>query len=248
MMKRQLRFSRRNLLKALGAGAALLPMLESDPADAACLVSGIKRLFVFAWANGMLSDVSTWATTGTTPSAWTVASFQAVPPSGMSLLPGMPAKSLADYQSDLILLNGVNYDFITMQPNPNGGETDGHACFPGMLTGANYQSLVAAPGSDMAGGGRGISIDQYIANQMVATGYRGIPSLSMSVFAKSAARLSWRGAGQAVIRTITRITRSLQGPYQRRYPCRTRGRRRAPARRPKVRRSVRVFATMCWRT
>jgi hypothetical protein len=106
--KTQMRFSRRDLMKALGVGMALLPMIEADPADAAqCYVGGIKRLFVFAWANGMLSNASSWATFGTTPSSWNVASFQAVPPSGASLLPGMPAMSLADYQSDLILLDGV---------------------------------------------------------------------------------------------------------------------------------------------
>jgi hypothetical protein len=53
MMKHQLRYSRRNMLKMIGAGAALLPLLESDPADAACLVSGIKRMFIMAWPNGM---------------------------------------------------------------------------------------------------------------------------------------------------------------------------------------------------
>ena len=197
MMKSQLRFSRRNLLKAIGAGAALLPMIEADPADAAqCYVGGIKRLFIFAWGDGMLSNVSSWATTGTTPAAWKVASFQAVPPSGNSLLPGMPAKSLADYQSDLILLHGLYYDFITKQPNPNGGETNGHACFPGMLTGANYQSLVSSTSNDLAGG---ISIDQYIANQMVASGYQGIPSLSLGVFVKSTGHLSWKGPGQVVL-------------------------------------------------
>jgi hypothetical protein len=44
MMKRDLRFSRRNFIKTVGAGAALLPLLESDKADAACMVGGIKRL------------------------------------------------------------------------------------------------------------------------------------------------------------------------------------------------------------
>jgi hypothetical protein len=194
--KSQARFSRRNLLIAIGAGAALLPMIEADPADAAqCYVGGIKRLFIFAWCNGMLSNVSNWATTGTTPTAWQVASFQSVPPSGASLLPGMPAKSLADYQSDLILLHGLDYDFITQQPNPNGGETNGHACFPGMLTGSNYQTLTSTD-SDVAGG---ISIDQYIANQMVASGYQGIPSLSLGVFVNSTGHLSWKGAGQVVL-------------------------------------------------
>jgi hypothetical protein len=194
-MKSQLRFSRRNLLQAIGAGAALLPMIESDPAFAQCYVGGIKRLFVFAWANGMLSNVSTWATAGTTPSSWQVASFQSVPPSGASLLPGMPAKSLADYQSDLILLKGLDYDFITDQPNPNGGETNGHACFPGLLTGSNYQ-LLSSTSADLAGG---ISVDQYIANQMVAAGYQGYPSLSLGVFVKSTGHLSWTGSGQVVL-------------------------------------------------
>ena len=194
--KSQLRFSRRNLLIAIGAGAALLPMIQADPADAAqCYVGGIKRLFVFAWCNGMLSNVSNWATTGTTPAAWQVASFQSVPPSGPSLLPGMPAKSLADYQSDLILLHGLDYDFITQQPNPNGGETNGHACFPGMLTGSNYQTL-SSTDADVGGG---ISVDQYIANQMVASGYQGIPSLSLGVFVNSTGHLSWKGAGQVVL-------------------------------------------------
>jgi hypothetical protein len=194
--KSQMRFSRRNLLKTLGAGLALLPMIEADPADAAqCYVGGIKRLFVFAWCNGMLSDVSTWATAGTTPSTWSVADYQAVPPSGNSLLPGMPVKSLADYQSDLMLLHGIDYDFIFDQPNPNGGETNGHACFPGMLTGANYQTLTNTD-SDVAGG---ISIDQYIANQLVASGYAGIPSLSLATFQNSTGRLSWAGPGNVVI-------------------------------------------------
>ena len=66
--KTQMRFSRRNLMKALGVGMALLPMIEADPADAQCYVGGIKRLFIFAWANGMLSNVSNWATFGATPS------------------------------------------------------------------------------------------------------------------------------------------------------------------------------------
>jgi len=194
--KTQMRFSRRNLMKALGAGMALLPMIEADPADAAqCYVGGIKRLFVFAWANGMLSDVSTWATLGTTPSSWNVASFQAVPPTGASLLPGMPAKSLADYQSDLILLDGLDYDFIFDQPNPNGGQTDGVATFPGMLTGADYEVLTSIDADQ----GGGISIDQYIANQIVASGYQGIPSLSLGVFVHGTSHLSWKGAGQVVL-------------------------------------------------
>ncbi|MDP9034447.1 MAG: DUF1552 domain-containing protein [Myxococcota bacterium] len=181
MMKRDLRLSRRNLLKALGAGAALLPLLESDPADAACLVSGIKRLYIIAWPDGMLSNVSQWATAGATPAAWTL-------PAWMS--------SLQPYQSDLLLLHGLDYKFIRDQPNPGGGETNGHACFPGMLTGAFYQSLVPATSADVGGG---ISVDQYIGNQLQATGYKGLVSLNQGAFVKSTGRLSWKAAGQAVL-------------------------------------------------
>jgi len=41
MMKREFRYSRREFLKTIGAGAALLPLLEADPVDAQCLAGGI---------------------------------------------------------------------------------------------------------------------------------------------------------------------------------------------------------------
>src|SRR5262249_35501298 len=102
MMKRDLRFSRRALLKTIGGGAALLPLLESDPVDAQCLADGIKRLYVLAWPNGMLSSGNSWATTGNDPSSWKLADFQA---------------SLQPYQSDLLLLNGVDYKFLRDGPH-----------------------------------------------------------------------------------------------------------------------------------
>jgi hypothetical protein len=181
MMKRDLRFSRRNVLQAMGAGAALLPLLYADRADAACLVNGIKRIYILAWPDGMLSNVSQWATTGNDPTSWNLASFQA---------------SLQPYKSDLLLLQGVDYKFIRDQPNPNGGETNGHACFPGMLTGAYYQSLVPATSADVGGG---ISVDQYIGNQLLASGYKGLISLNLGAFVKSTGRLSWKAAGQPVL-------------------------------------------------
>ena len=199
MMKSQMRFSRRNLLRSIGAGVALLPLIEADPADAAqCYVGGIKRLFIFCWSDGMLSNVSTCATPGATPAAWKVASFQGVAPSGKSLLAGQPAKSLADYQSDLILLKGVDYNFISKQPNPNGGEDERARLLPRDADGSELsKSLVAATSADLAG--RHLRVDQYIANQMVAAGYQGIPSLSLGVFVKSTGHLSWKGPGQVVL-------------------------------------------------
>jgi hypothetical protein len=178
MMKRDFRYSRRDLLKRLGAGVALLPLLESDPLDAQCLAGGIKRLYIFVWPDGMLSSMNTWSPAGTDPSNWKLAPFQA---------------SLQPYQSDLLLLNGVDYKFLRDGPH---SETTGHACFPGMLTGAPYQSAGSSTANDVAGGP---SIDQYIGNQLKAGGYGGLVSLNQGAFVQSTARVSWSAAGKAVI-------------------------------------------------
>jgi Protein of unknown function (DUF1552) len=181
MMKRDLRFSRRRLLKSIGAGAALLPMLHADRSDAACYVGGIKRLYILAWTNGMLSSINNWATAGNDPTSWSLGSmnFQ---------------DSLQPYMSDLLLLKGIDYKYI--KDMPGSGERTGHACFPGMLTGAFYQLLSSGTSSDLAGG---ISVDQYIGNQLQAGGYKGLVSLNQGAFVVSTGHLSWSAAGQVVL-------------------------------------------------
>lgn len=181
MMKRDLRFSRRRFLKSIGAGAALLPMLHADRTDAACYVGGIKRLYILAWTNGMLSSINNWATAGNDPSSWSLGSmnFQ---------------DSLQPYMSDLLLLKGIDYKFI--KDMPGSGERTGHACFPGMLTGAFYQLLSSGTSSDLAGG---ISVDQYIGNQLQKNGYQGLVSLNQGTFVVSTGHLSWSAAGQVVL-------------------------------------------------
>jgi Protein of unknown function (DUF1552) len=179
MMKRDLRFSRRRLLKSIGAGAALLPMLRSDPADAACYVSGIKRMYILAWTNGMLSSINKWATAGNDPTSWTLSAFQA---------------SLQPYMSDLLLLNGIDYKVIKDQPGS--GERTGHSAFPGMLTGAYYNLLSSSTSSDLGGG---ISIDQYIGGQLQQGGYKGLVSLNQGTYVVSTGHLSWVKSGQVVL-------------------------------------------------
>jgi len=178
MMKRDLRFSRRNLLKTIGAGAALLPLLESDPADAQCLAGGIKRLYILCWPDGMLSSINSWSPAGTDPSNWKLAPFQ---------------ESLAPFQKDLLLLNGIDYKFI--RDMPGSGERTGHACYQGMLTGAWYKSL-GSTSQNLAGGP---SIDQFIGTKLKAGGYGGLVSLNQGAFVQSTARLSWSGAGQPIV-------------------------------------------------
>ena len=180
MMKRDLRFSRRNFIKTVGAGAALLPLLESDRTDAACLVGGIKRLYLLCWPNGMLSSINSWATAGTDPTSWTLAPFQV-------------NAGLQPYMSDLLLLNGVDYSVIRSMPGS--GERTGHACYPAMLTGANYQTLSTSTAADLAGG---ISVDQYIGSALKAQGYGGLVSLNQGTFVQSTGHLSWKAAGQVV--------------------------------------------------
>jgi hypothetical protein len=170
--------SRRTLLKAMGIAPALLPLLEAERAMGACGgVSGPKRLFILVWANGMCGGATEpWATTG--------ANFMLAP----QMAP------LAPYTDDLILMDGLDYDFI--RDTPGIGERTGTACFPGMLTGALYQLLSAATDEDQAGG---ISIDQYIGNGLRAQGYLGLRSLNLAVQNSSTGHLSWAAAGVPVL-------------------------------------------------
>jgi Protein of unknown function (DUF1552) len=170
--------SRRSLLKAMGLGPALLPLLEAERALGACGgVSGPKRVFILVWANGMCGGpTEPWATTG----------------ANFTLPPQMAP--LAPYTQDLILMDGLDYDFITDMPGF--GERTGKDCFPGMLTGAFYQLLSTSSSSDLAGG---ISIDQYIGNGLRANGYLGLTSLNLAVDEVSTGHLSWRAAGAVVL-------------------------------------------------
>jgi hypothetical protein len=179
-MSRIDRFSRRSLLKGLGMGPALLPMLEVERAFAACAgASGPKRTFILVWPDGMIAKTaSSWATTGV----------------NFTLPPHMAA--LEPYRSDLLLLDGLDYDFIRESPNPTRAEVSGHACFQGMLTGKFYQSFGSSTATDVAGG---ISLDQYLGNALRAGGYKGIPTLNLQAYSRSTARLSWIAAGQPVL-------------------------------------------------
>ena len=178
MNRRHSHHSRRSLLKAMGVGPALLPLLQVERALGACGgVSGPKRAFILVWANGMCGGPGEpWATTG--------ANFT-LPPQMAPLLPN---------RQDLLLMDGLDYKFI--EDTPGAGERTGSACFPGMLTGALYQTLSTSTSADVAGG---ISIDQYIGNGLRAGGYPGLASLNLAVQPRAGGRLSWKAAGVPVI-------------------------------------------------
>src|SRR4051812_49150290 len=169
-------FSRRTLLRALGLGPAVLPMLAIEH-EARGQVPAAKAALIIAWTNGWMSQSSAtgWPAPGT---SWTFKPFQA---------------SLEPHKADLLLLDNMNYRFIRDGVAP---ENTGHACFPGMLTGQLYKSAGTSTANIVAGGP---SIDQYIGSSLVKAGYKGLPSLNLGVFVKSTGRLSWRAAGDPVV-------------------------------------------------
>ncbi|HEX2877606.1 MAG TPA: DUF1552 domain-containing protein [Polyangiaceae bacterium] len=170
------RLSRRTLLRALGLGPAVLPMLAIEE-EARGQVPAAKAALIIAWTNGWMSETAAtgWPAPGTT---WTFKPFQA---------------ALEPYKADLLLLDNMNYRFVRDSTSP---ENTGHACFPGMLTGELFKAPGTGTSSTVAGGP---SIDQYIGSSLVKAGYPGLPSLNLGVFVKSTARLSWRAAGDAVV-------------------------------------------------
>jgi hypothetical protein len=169
------RFSRRNLLRALGLGPAVLPLLDVERAQGQ--VPAAKCALIFVWANGMLSETSA--------SGW--------PAEGENFAFKPFQASLEPLRSDLLLLDNVNYRFLRDSDAP---EFTGHACFQGMLTGALFQSPGSGTSNTVAGGP---SIDQHIGSSLVKAGYPGLPSLNLGVLIKSTGRLSWRAAGDAIV-------------------------------------------------
>jgi hypothetical protein len=169
------RFSRRTLLRALGLGPAVLPLLQVEQAKGE--VPAAKGALIVVWANGWLSQTaaSGWPTPGTN---FVLKPFQA---------------SLEPLRDDLILLDNMNYRFLR---DSKASENTGHACFQGMLTGELYQAPGTGTSSGVAGGP---SIDQHIGSALVKAGYPGLPSLNLGVLIKSPARLSWRAAGDPIV-------------------------------------------------
>lgn len=166
------RIERRAFLRAMGVGAAVLPLLEAERAGAQSAVSQPKRSIFVCWPDGMLNRDEDWPAAGTD---FTLPDFM---------------QSHEPYRNDMIFMRGMRYRFI--RDSPDISERTGHAAYPGMLTGAMYSSGGSSTANDVAGG---LSIDQYIGNSLRAQGYDGLVSLNLGVKVDSTARLCWRGAG-----------------------------------------------------
>jgi hypothetical protein len=144
------KYSRRALLKGLGAGACLLPLLnnEAEAADAgsaATSSSGFpKRFIAVTWTNGVYGS-----------SKWTSASA----PLTTANLPAVMSP-LSPYVSKMIIPRGVNLQAVFDAKSGIGstpfGQYGGHGGYPSILTGTQS--------------GTSASIDTLISQQLSSQG------------------------------------------------------------------------------
>ncbi len=134
------RFSRRSFLTGMGLSAGLLPLLDIEPARGAAAVAP-KRFCALVWPDGVVPN--SYFPSGSETS-FTLSDV---------LSPFEP------HRSQIIILDNID-NRAMMDQFPNYG---GHASLPYLLTGGPAKHFTS--GEDGAIGD-GISIDQYIANEL----------------------------------------------------------------------------------
>lgn len=167
--------TRRSLLKALGASAALLPFLPATEAEAETLP---RRIVFFFTPDGTLSEK--WQPSGTVDDV---------------ALEGILAP-LAKHQADLVLLDGIDMVSAAHGPGNAHAKGMGHA-----LTASELIEFGDGEASVVSGGG--VSVDQLIAGAIGV--HTPFPSLELAVRNVGGeandvlSHLSYRAAGQPVV-------------------------------------------------
>ncbi len=128
------RFSRRALLRRMGASAALIPLLHSERARAAGIGGFPKRLITIAWANGVAQP--NFYATGNDPTATEIMA------------------PLAPFSSKVLVVAGLDCKVML----DTGHTYDGHFTYPSMFTGT-YRNVGGQNGT-----ATGPSIDQVVAD------------------------------------------------------------------------------------
>lgn len=169
--------SRRAVLRGLGGLAVGLPLLQILPGRAQAAAPYPKRLIVFFNPNGTLKE--RWSPTGTETDF---------------TLPEILAP-LERHKPNVVITDGI--DMAVSEQGPGGPHNRGMAS---LLTG---QIILSGPFADgdgrMAGWAGGISIDQYVAQQV--GGQTRFSTLELGVRAmenEPRARISYLGANQPV--------------------------------------------------
>lgn len=171
MTSRRSGFSRRQVLKTLGLGAAALPLLQMELAKSACLATAPKRVVLVFWCNG-INNQGSWA------------------PAGGGALPQY-LSSLEPHRSDLIFLRGATFQNLRDTPNPEKADNAGHGATPAVWTGTRYAEL--RPFHEQAGGP---SLDHHITAEWKKQGKYDRSPLHLGI-RHEGYQLSWRGARDA---------------------------------------------------
>ncbi len=184
------RFSRRALLKSLGASAALVPLLHAERAPAATVAGFPKRLVTVSWTNGIVPT-----------------DFY---PTGADLTIGQTLKPLEAFKAKMLMPIGL--DLKVVLDAAGNRAYDGHFTFPSLLTGRAEQKSEGRIG-------QGISVDQFIANEVSKKVSLTAPLLNLGVRSQGDGNpTSWRAAGQMNVaetdpyRLFTRLFASAAMP------------------------------------
>jgi hypothetical protein len=149
------RFSRRALLRRLGASAAMLPLLHSERARAATASGFPKRLITIAWSNG-------------------VAQPKFYPPADDPTASDILAP-LAPYKAKVLLPCGLDIKIML-----DAGKTyDGHFSYPSLFTGT-YKNI---GGQNAAA--TGPSLDQVVSDAVAKQVNLPVPLLNIVTSGKS---------------------------------------------------------------
>src|SRR4051812_3708755 len=162
------RFSRRALLAGLGASAAMLPLLDAEPAQAATPTGYPKRLVSVVWTNGCRTE-----------------DFF---PKGTELTFGQTLKPLEPWKAKILM--PAHLDLTVVLKSPGGRDSDGHFTYPSILTG------MAEPKSE-GRTGMGPSIDQFISEAISKTVTLKAPLLNLGQYSGGDGNpTTWRKSGE----------------------------------------------------
>jgi hypothetical protein len=149
------RFSRRALLRRLGASAAMLPLLHAERARAATPSGFPKRLITVAWANGVAQ-----------PSFY---------PPGEDPTESPILQPLAPFKSKVLLPCGMDLKIML-----DGGRTyDGHFSYPTLFTGT-YKNL-----GGQSSTATGASVDQAVSDAIARQVNLPVPLLNVVISGRS---------------------------------------------------------------
>jgi len=163
------RFSRRAILKQLGASAAVLPLLHAERAQAATATGFPKRAVFVAHGNGVIQS-----------------SFNPVGDDLMAEKLGATLTTMEAFKAKMIFPIGLDYKNIL----DDGFDYDGHFTYCATLTGTRQKKsesrVATAP-----------SIDQMISDNIAKTVTLRAPLLTLGIKSVGdGCSISWRAAGQ----------------------------------------------------